>query len=89
MLKKFEAQQYVAQAEEGMEMIQVAFSIAIAVMLGVIVVSFVNNVVVPGMEQVTAGAKTMFDTILTDNSLGDNYAPSYDLNGAGNAADQG
>ena len=76
MLKKFEAQQYTAQAEEGMEMIQVAFSIAIAVMLGVIVVSFVNNVIVPGMGEVTAGAEAMFDSILSDNSIGDGYAPS-------------
>lgn len=76
MLKKFEAQQYTAQAEEGMEMIQVAFSIAIAVMLGVIVVSFVNNVIVPGMGSVTDGAEAMFDSILSDNSLGDNYSPS-------------
>lgn len=69
MLKKFEAQQFTAQAEEGMEMIQVAFSIAIAVMLGVIVVSFVNNVIVPGMGEVTEGAEAMFNSILADNEL--------------------
>lgn len=71
MLKKFEAQLYAGQSEEGMEMIQVAFSIAIAVMLAIVVMSIINNVVIPGMQVVATDAEGLFNEILNDHSLGD------------------
>lgn len=71
MLKKFEAQLYAGQSEEGMEMIQVAFSIAIAVMLAIVVLTIINNVVIPGLEVVGTQANDLFNEILDDHSLMD------------------
>lgn len=71
MLKKFEAQLYAGQSEEGMEMIQVAFSIAIAVMLAIVVLSIINNVVIPGLEVVAEDAEALFNEILNDHTVND------------------
>ena len=51
------------EAEGGMEMIQVAFSIAIAVALGLIVFLVINFTVAPGMNNVQAGANNLFSDV--------------------------
>lgn len=51
------------EQEGGMEMIQVAFSIAIAVALGLIVFLVINFTVAPGMNNVQGGANTLFNDI--------------------------
>lgn len=71
MLDQMKSKLYAAEAEEGMEMIQVAFSIAIAVMLAIVVMSLINNVVIPGMETVGDDATALFNEILADHELND------------------
>ena len=51
------------EEEGGMEMIQVAFSIAIAVALGLIVFLVINFTVAPGMNDVQGGANKLFNNI--------------------------
>lgn len=63
MLEQKKSELYAAEAEEGMEMIQVAFSIAIAVCLGLIVMNLVNGVIAPGMQDVADSSTEIFDTL--------------------------
>jgi len=63
LINKTRVKLHSGETEGGMEMIQVAFSIAIAVALGLIVFLVINGTVAPGMGQVENQSANLFNNV--------------------------